>query len=192
MSGTKKEVALTSKLRAKQRRRRRNVIIGAAVAVALCAGGGGVAFAATRPTPVDYRTATAKTGDVTETVNLTGTIASVNKRNVAFQTAGTVGSVQVALGQKVTAGQVLAAMDPASLTAAVTDAQQTVTKANQTLADDLASQTAVATPTTSAAPSSSTATSSASSSSSKSTSSSSASSSAETAAVQAAAKAVTA
>jgi multidrug efflux pump subunit AcrA (membrane-fusion protein) len=134
---------LTSKQRGK-RRRRRNVTIAIAAAVALCAAGGGVAYATTRGTTVDYRTATAATGDVTETVSLSGTVASVNRRDAAFQVAGTVSAINVAVGQKVAAGDTLATMDPASLTAAVTKAQQAVTQATQTLADDLASQTAAA------------------------------------------------
>jgi multidrug efflux pump subunit AcrA (membrane-fusion protein) len=125
------------------------VTLAVGAVVALCAAGGGVAYAATQGSPADnYRTATASIGNVTETVSLSGTIASVNRRDAAFQASGTVGSINVTVGQKVAAGATLASLDPASLTAALTDAQDTVTKATQTLTDDLASQTAAATTTT--------------------------------------------
>jgi multidrug efflux pump subunit AcrA (membrane-fusion protein) len=125
------------------------VTLAVGAVVALCAAGGGVAYAATQGSPADnYRTATASIGNVTETVSLSGTIASVNRRDAAFQASGTVGSINVTVGQKVAAGAPLASLDPASLTAALTDAQDTVTKATQTLTDDLASQTAAATTTT--------------------------------------------
>jgi multidrug efflux pump subunit AcrA (membrane-fusion protein) len=148
-SSRRGDAPLTSKQRGR-RRRRRNTTIAIALAVVLCAAGGGVAFAATRGTAVNYRTATAATGDVTETVSLSGTVASVNRRDVAFEVAGTVGAINVAVGQKVAAGDTLATMNPDSLTAAVTKAQQTVTKATETLTTDLASQTAGATSSASA------------------------------------------
>ncbi|MDQ1583947.1 MAG: hypothetical protein QOF36_2001 [Microbacteriaceae bacterium] len=191
-SGRRNE-SLTSKQRGR-RRRRRNVTLAVGAVVALCAAGGGVAYAATQGTPADnYRTATAATGNVTETVNLSGTIASVNRRNVAFQAAGTVGGVNVTIGQSVAAGATLATLDPASLTAALTAAQDTVTKATTTLTDDLASQTAGVT--TSTASKTTTTSKSApaapSSSAGSSAGSSSGASSAATAAIQTAAKAVT-
>jgi multidrug efflux pump subunit AcrA (membrane-fusion protein) len=132
-------VAVTSKSRARKRHRR-NVTLAAVITVALCAGGGGIAYAATRPAATDYRTAVATTGDVTQTVNLTGTVASAKRKDVAFETAGTVDSVAVKVGQTVTAGETLATLKEDSLTAAITSAQQVVTKDEQALASDLATQ----------------------------------------------------
>lgn len=130
---------LTSRERAR-RGHRRNVTIATIVTVALCATGGGIAFAATRTAPIEYRTTTAASGDVTQTVSLTGTVASASRSDVAFETAGTVGSVSVQLGDTVTAGETLATLQSTSLTAAITAAQQTVTSAQQTLAADLVTQ----------------------------------------------------
>jgi multidrug efflux pump subunit AcrA (membrane-fusion protein) len=140
--------ALTSKARAR-RRHRRNVTLATVITVALCAAGGGIAFATTRTPATDYRTTVAATGDVTQTVNLTGTVASASRKDVAFGTSGTVGSVAVKVGDSVTAGQTLATLQEASLTAAITAAQQTVTNDEQTLASDLTSESSGSTSSTS-------------------------------------------
>jgi multidrug efflux pump subunit AcrA (membrane-fusion protein) len=130
---------LTSKARAKKRHRR-NVTLTTMVTVALCAVGGGAVFAATRPTVTDYRTVAASINNVTESVNLTGTVTSASRKDVAFETAGTVSTVGVTVGQTVAAGQSLATLDTVSLNAAITTAQQTVATANQSLATDLTAQ----------------------------------------------------
>jgi multidrug efflux pump subunit AcrA (membrane-fusion protein) len=130
---------LTSKARARKRKRR-NVTIGTIVTVALCAAGGGIAFAATRSGSTDYRTVAASSGTVTETVDLTGTVASASRKDAAFETAGTVKSVAVKVGDAVTAGQTLATLKNSSLDAAITSADQSVTAAEETLASDLSSE----------------------------------------------------
>jgi multidrug efflux pump subunit AcrA (membrane-fusion protein) len=133
--------ALTPKERGR-RRRRRNTTLAVGLTVALCAAGGGIAYAAASGSTATYRTATAGIANVAQTVSLSGTVASVTRRDVSFQASGAVGGIAVKVGQTVAAGATLATLDPASLADALTSAQDAVSKANQTLADDLASQTA--------------------------------------------------
>ena len=173
------------------------MIIGAATVAALCLTGGGIAFAV-QPSGDHYRTAVATTASVSQTAALTGTIASASRADAAFEVAGTVASVPVSLGQQVAAGQTLATLDPDSLQAAITSAQQTVTQGSETLATDLASQTTSAMSTSSSASASpagttpsTTALPSAGSGSTGSASGGSAGSKADSAALEAAAKAVT-
>ncbi|MBD3780803.1 MAG: biotin/lipoyl-binding protein, partial [Micrococcales bacterium] len=123
------------------RRHRRVVAGGVAGALALLLAGGGVALALTRTSGPGYRTATAEPGTVDQTVDTTGTVASATRSDRAFPVAGTVADVAVAVGDTVTAGQVLASLDPTSLEDAVTDAEQALADAQQQLEDDIESQT---------------------------------------------------
>ncbi len=70
-----------------------------------------------------YRTATATLGVVTQTLDEVGTIEPVGQASVAFPVAGTVASVDVAVGDQVQVGEVLAVLDAASLDVAVRAAQ---------------------------------------------------------------------
>lgn len=140
---------------ARRTRRRRLVVGGTAGALALLLAGGGVAFALGRSGGPGYRTATAELGTVEQTVDTTGTVASAGRADRSFSVAGTVGSVAVAVGDTVAAGQVLASLDPASLQDAVDEAEQAVADAQQRLEDDIASQTSTSTSSSSASSSSS-------------------------------------
>lgn len=151
---------------ARRTRRRRLVVGGTAGALALLLAGGGVAFALGRSGGPGYRTATAELGTVEQTVDTTGTVASAGRADRSFSVAGTVGSVAVAVGDTVTAGQVLASLDPASLQDAVDEAEQAVADAQQRLEDDIASQISSSASSSSASSSSSSSASSSSSSSS--------------------------
>ncbi|NKY11157.1 biotin/lipoyl-binding protein, partial [Cellulomonas hominis] len=135
--------------------RRRLVVGGTAGALALLLAGGGVAFALGRSGGPGYRTATAELGTVEQTVDTTGTVASAGRADRSFSVAGTVGSVAVAVGDTVAAGQVLASLDPASLQDAVDEAEQAVADAQQRLEDDIASQTSTSTSSSSTSSSSS-------------------------------------
>ncbi|MBU5421952.1 HlyD family efflux transporter periplasmic adaptor subunit [Cellulomonas hominis] len=140
---------------ARRTRRRRLVVGGTAGALALLLAGGGVAFALGRSGGPGYRTATAELGTVEQTVDTTGTVASARRADRSFSVAGTVGSVAVAVGDTVAAGQVLASLDPASLQDAVDEAEQAVADAQQRLEDDIASQTSTSTSSSSTSSSSS-------------------------------------
>ena len=64
-------------------------------------------------TTANTRTVAVSTGNVTATVSATGTVASAHTVNAAFVTSGTVTEIDVRVGDKVAAGQVLAKVDPA-------------------------------------------------------------------------------
>ena len=130
--------------RAQRRRRTRQSALAGVLAGSLAIGG--VAFAATRESGDPYRTTTAETAAVAQTVDAVGTIASASRADAAFSVAGTVATVEVAVGDSVEAGGVLATLDPTSLEDALDQAESTLADAEQQLEDDLESQTATTSP----------------------------------------------
>jgi len=78
-------------------------------------------------------------GDLANTVSAVGTVAAAQTNNLSFGQAGTVTSVNVAAGDAVKAGQVLATMDSAALQASVASAESTLANAQAKLSDDQAS-----------------------------------------------------
>ncbi len=58
-----------------------------------------------------------------QSVSATGTLAPAHEADLSFGSSGTVTDVNVAMGDRVTAGQVLARIDPTDLEAEVTQAQ---------------------------------------------------------------------
>lgn len=105
-----------------------------------------------------YRTAEVGTGTVEATLGAVGTITPVDQAGLSFNASGTVGAVDVSVGQTVTSGQTLASLDIATLNATVTTAQASVASAQATLANAEASETSTsasstATSSTAASPS---------------------------------------
>lgn len=145
-----------ARARLRRARRRRVAVLTVAFALVLSAAGGGVALAAGRAGGERYRTAVAALGSVAQSVDVVGTVASAERRDAAFSVAGTVASVEVAVGDVVAAGDVLATLDPEPLQAAVDEAATALAEAQQQLSDDLASQTAGASTTSASTASSST------------------------------------
>ncbi len=113
-------------------------LVVAAVLVA-AAGVAAVTFADASPSP-RYRLATVTLGDVAQTVTTTGTVDHVNRADVAFGTDGTVKTLAVSPGDKVTAGQELGTLDTTDLQAAVDRASAEVTAAEAALAEEEAAQ----------------------------------------------------
>lgn len=109
---------------------RRPVLAGLATLLLALAGVG--AWAATR-TPASAAAApvlvTATTGTIRQTVSATGTIEPGSQANLSFAVSGTVRSVDVAAGDTVKAGQVLASVDATDLQSAVDLAQANLTAA---------------------------------------------------------------
>jgi RND family efflux transporter MFP subunit len=101
--------------------------------VVLVVAGSVTAYAATRTAAPDYRTAAATTQTVEQVLQSTGTIEPGTSASVSFPVSGTVVSVQAVLGNHVTKGQQLAALDTTSLNSAVASANATVTHAQLTL-----------------------------------------------------------
>lgn len=137
--------------------RRSRIIAGVAVTTVVLASGTGAVYAATQRTSGDYRTAVAETADVSETLSLSGQLASSSSADVAFQVDGTVAEVLVALGDTVAAGQQLAALDTSDLQESVTNAEDAAADAAQTLEDDLEAQSGGTSSSTSTSASSSSA-----------------------------------
>ncbi|GHS89070.1 hypothetical protein AGMMS50218_14450 [Actinomycetota bacterium] len=135
--------------RQRLRRRRRSLLAGGAAVLVLCLVGGGVALAVGRSDGVRYRTAIASTGSVEQTVDATGTLSSATRFDRGFAVAGTVAAVDVGVGDTVSAGQVLASLDPTDLQDAVDAADSTLADARQRLQDDIDSQTTTSTATSS-------------------------------------------
>src|SRR6478672_1335854 len=111
--------------------RRGRRLIGTAVAALLLAGAGGAYAVAHRAASAQpqARTLTVTRGTVQQTVSATGTIEPATEADLSFQSAGTVNSVGVSVGQQVTKGEVLASIDTSALQGQVTLAQAVVTQA---------------------------------------------------------------
>jgi len=134
-----------------QRRwRTRAVRVGAGVAiVAVVVGGGVAAYAARGNTTDQYRTATAALGDVDQVLALSGTVDPSGRSDLAFGSSGTVARLKVALGDKVTRGEVLATLDTTALEVAVTQANAQLAAARAQLAKDEDAQASAVTSSTS-------------------------------------------
>ncbi len=101
---------------------------------------GAVAYAATRPGGPTYRTATATSTNVAQTLRAIGTIEPASSATVSFPVSGTVARVLVATGDRVSAGQQLASLDTTSLEAKVVSAKADVASAELTLQQDTTRQ----------------------------------------------------
>ncbi len=80
-----------------------------------------------------YRTATVEKRDVNSVLTGVGTIEPVSQATVAFPVSGTVKTVDVEVGDTVTAGQQLATLDTQSLDATLHQAEATLAEAKLTL-----------------------------------------------------------
>lgn len=139
--------------------RRRWLPLGIVLAVAALVVAAGTAVARGLPRQAGdagrYRTALVTTGTVAQTLTLTGTAARVGQVTVGFPMSGTVATVDVAVGDRVAAGQRLATMDPTALDQAVLDAQATLEQARATWeSDQSAAASAASSPAAAATPSS--------------------------------------
>ncbi|XVV09355.1 efflux RND transporter periplasmic adaptor subunit [Actinoplanes sp. CA-131856] len=99
--------------------RRPSVAVNTALGVALVAGGFWAyqTLSGSDSTPAanaSARTMAVQTGTVTKTVTADGTLESGSTASASFVTGGTVTSISVKVGDKVTKGQILAKVDPAA------------------------------------------------------------------------------
>jgi len=121
-------------MRERGRSRRARVVTAAGISAAVVvAGGGAVSYATSQNTATPYVTATAGSHSVLQSLQATGTTEPSSAATVSFAVSGTVASVPVTMGQKVTAGQVLATLDSTALKYALATAQGQVANANLTL-----------------------------------------------------------
>ena len=108
-----------------------------------------VAVVLTRPSSPAYRTAVVSRGDAVAMLAEVGTVTPVQQANLSFTTGGKVGAVNVSVGQRVAAGQVVASLDPSTLESAVVTATAGLASAQATLAADETAQSAATTATSS-------------------------------------------
>ncbi|HEX7133628.1 MAG TPA: biotin/lipoyl-binding protein [Iamia sp.] len=120
--------------------RRRLAAAAAAGSLAVIGVAGAVVGAADTTDPSGLRTAEVGRQEVVETLDLTGTVEPVAEAAVAFPTAGTVASVEVAAGDVVEIGQILATLDTAELDAAVVAAEEALAVAQLSLEQALAGE----------------------------------------------------
>ncbi|MGA8921878.1 MAG: biotin/lipoyl-binding protein, partial [Candidatus Dormiibacterota bacterium] len=110
---------------------RRRVLVVLVVVTALL--GGSVVYAQAAKVTTTYRTATVTYGTITQSIGMAGNLAPVAEANLNFASAGTVQSVNVAVGQSVPAGATLGALDPTLLSAQLLQAQATLATADAKL-----------------------------------------------------------
>jgi HlyD family secretion protein len=125
-----------------RRRLLRRPFIFGAVVIVIAAGTG--AFLLTRgdAASVSYRTGVATLGTVTQTVSLSGNLASDGETDLDFAGAGKVTAVNVQSGQTVVTGQVLATQDPTTVDDSLTQAEATLASAEANLTQAEAGTTA--------------------------------------------------
>jgi multidrug efflux pump subunit AcrA (membrane-fusion protein) len=127
-------------------RRRKSVLLNSVLATALLAVGG-VAWAtvaqgsSSTGSTATTRTATVQRGTVLATVSGSGTLTSPSDAGVNFTTGGTLTEVDVTAGQKVSAGQVMAKVDPASADETLSNAQSQLSSAQANLTQVEAGET---------------------------------------------------
>src|SRR2546430_4606569 len=86
-----------------------------------------------QPAAATIRTAAADRGSVTSVVSGTGSLLPVGRMNVNFKQTGVLTEVDVKVGDKVTAGQVLARIDSSTQQAALAQAQASLASAQANL-----------------------------------------------------------
>ncbi len=118
------------------------------IAVAVLVVGAGGAFALSRrtsqTTATSQRTVAATVGTMQQTVAATGTLAPATESDLSFTSSGTVTKLDVTVGQKVSKGEALAAIDDTALRSAldVASAQELQAQAQVTSATSAGSATA--------------------------------------------------
>jgi multidrug efflux pump subunit AcrA (membrane-fusion protein) len=127
-----------------RRQVRRPVVIGAIVVIGALVIGGATAWAAGGSGSSGYRTATVVRASIAQRLDVVGTVEPVSDASPAFQVGGQVTSVHVAVGATVTAGEILATLDPTALTQSVSSAQSTVESDQAKLTEDEDGQTSSA------------------------------------------------
>jgi multidrug efflux pump subunit AcrA (membrane-fusion protein) len=126
-------------------RRKRHVILTTAVVVLAVAAGGYLwsqrSSSAATATAVTSSVVSASRTTLQQTVTTTGTVSPTTESDLAFSVAGTVTAVNVAVGQKVSKGAVLARIGTTDLQSAVDTAQAGVDAANEQVSSSASSTT---------------------------------------------------
>ncbi len=109
------------------------------------AGSGLYAYVNTTTKAVSYRVAISKIGSVSQTIDAIASITPSSQSVVDFATPGTVATVPVTVGQKISVGDVLATLDSSNLNATVQSDNKILADDQLKLYNDLASQTTTTT-----------------------------------------------
>jgi len=120
-------------------RRRRRGVVAALAAVALLAAGA-TAVAARGDDDPGLRTATTAVRSVDQVLHGVATVEAVSQARVAFPVAGTVATVDVAVGDQVAVGRRLATLDEAALVTTLHEREATLAEARLTLERALAGE----------------------------------------------------
>ncbi len=99
------------------------LVLSAVVAVIV-----GSVYLITRRSKVAYQYDQIKTGKVTETVNVSGTVKAAESIDLSFERSGKINKKYVAVGDQVKAGQVLLSLDNADMSAQLAQAQAALDK----------------------------------------------------------------
>ncbi len=83
----------------------------------------------------NFQTVTLANGDLTATVGATGTVRANQSTTVNWQTSGRIGKVDVKVGDQVTVNQILAELDPSTLSQNIILARSDLVTAQRNLAD---------------------------------------------------------
>jgi HlyD family secretion protein len=113
----------------KQSSRRRTIIIVLAALVVVAAG----IFILTRPKKAKYKISVVERGNVSVSVSATGTVNPVSQVTVGSQVSGTLEKVSVDFNDHVTAGQLLAKIDPRNYESALKQARASLASAQASL-----------------------------------------------------------
>ncbi len=108
------------------------------IIVAVLAGGGYLFFqsrSAQADVQSQFQTVPLTMGDLTATVGATGTVRANQSTTVNWQTSGRIGKVNVKVGDQVTVNQVLAELDPATLSQNIILARSDLVTAQRNLND---------------------------------------------------------
>ena len=109
---------------------RRKLVVTLVVALVVIAAG---VFLLTRPKKARYKTSVVARGEVSVSVSATGTVNPVNQVTVGSQVSGTLEKLYVDFNDHVTAGQLLAKIDPRNYESALEQAQANLTSAQASL-----------------------------------------------------------
>jgi HlyD family secretion protein len=109
---------------------RRKLVVTVVVVLVVIAAG---IFLLARPKKAKYKTSTVARGSVSVSVSATGTVNPVNQVTVGSQVSGTLEKVLVDFNDHVTAGQVLARIDPRNYQSALEQAKANLASAQASL-----------------------------------------------------------
>jgi HlyD family secretion protein len=103
---------------------------GLGILIVIILGGG---YFLTHRGGISYQFIPVTQGSITETVSVTGNTTPMQSVSLAFQNAGTIARIYYNLGDRVSAGDVIAQLDTANLSASLQQAQATVAVQQATL-----------------------------------------------------------